>query len=117
MMKNIILLSITFSILGCSSVSDFKSNGPQEVFVSNKDAATLSQCVLLGWQNNNVGLFWYGQSYIQPLGDGYSVYSDGNAEIADFKPKNGVTEISYYYHTSAFQRRIDARKNAVKDCL
>lgn len=117
MTKEVVILLISFAIAGCATVSDFKAKGPQEVFTSSKDAATLSQCVLLGWQNNNSGLFWYGQSYIQPLNDGYSVYSDGSVEIADFNPKNGMTEINFYYHTLAFQRRIDARKNAIKDCL
>lgn len=116
-MKILFLPLIALALTGCATVSEMKAAGPSVTFESKKDVALLSQCVLLGWQDNVTATTWYGQSYLQPLGNGYSVYSDGSVEIADFVRNNSGTEIKFYHRSGVFQSRLDARILAIKNCL
>jgi uncharacterized protein YceK len=116
-MKRLILPFVMLALSGCATVSEMKASGPSSTFESKKDAAVLSQCVLLGWQDNVTATTWYGQSYLQPLGDGYSVYSDGSVEIADFVKNDNGTQVKFYHRSGVFQSRLDARLQAIKNCL
>lgn len=103
-------------LTGCASVSEMRQSGPAKEYQTDKNAKSVSECILTGWQDNSSGMFNYGESFIQPYGDGYSVYSDGHNETADIQTVSGKTNIKFYHRGGLFDKRLNARTSVIDRC-
>ncbi|MEL5591557.1 MULTISPECIES: hypothetical protein [Serratia] len=112
-MKKALLITALF-ISGCSSMSEMRNSPPAESFVSNKDAKSVSECILFGWQENSSR---YGDVFIQPYRNGFTVYSPSNIELVDVFDFNGNTDIEYRHQSGIFSYRIDDRVSKIKNCI
>ena len=111
-----------FLITSCvSSFEVLRQSEPDLTFKSAKAPEPLAKCILLGWQGHAETIFNYGETYMQPhYLDGYSVYSQGNFELADVikDGKDGsATTVNFYHQGGTFQYRINQRVDAIKACL
>ncbi|MCC3248041.1 hypothetical protein [Serratia marcescens] len=112
-MKKVLLITAIL-VSGCSSMSEMRSSPPAESFVSKKDAKSISECILFGYQESS---FRYGDVYIQPYSNGYTILSPSNIEITDVFNVNGESKIEYRYQGMMMSHRINNRLNKIKHCL
>lgn len=112
-MKNKCLLLAVVVLSGCASINEMRAEPPYYTAVSEKNAKDTAECILFGWQNNS---FRYGDVYIQPYNNGYTVYSSSSLEVADVVPKNNMTEIKFYHQGGLFKPRINDRINYINSC-
>ncbi|WP_261111004.1 hypothetical protein [Serratia entomophila] len=108
------LLIAALLISGCSSMSDMRNSPPASSFTSSKDAKSVSECILFGWQEKSSR---YGDVFIQPYSNGYTVFSPSNIEIADILNLSGKTKIEYRHQSGVFSYRRDDRVNKIKGCI
>lgn len=108
------LLITALVISGCSSMSDMRNSPPASSFTSSKDAKSVSECILFGWQEKSSR---YGDVFIQPNKNGYTVYSPSNIEIVDVLNVSGETKVEYRHQGGVFSYRIDDRVNKIKSCI
>ncbi|XBS71162.1 hypothetical protein ABK905_09445 [Acerihabitans sp. KWT182] len=113
-MKKITLAVVVLSLVGCSSMSELRSQPPVKSFTSNHPINALSECILFGWQENSVR---YGDVYIQPSKNGKTVYSQANIEMADIISNGNGSTVNFYHQSGLFKYRIDSRILAIEKCV
>jgi len=112
--KRLLILALALGLAGCASVSEMRQDKPAFSVSTNKSPQQVSQCVLSGWQEKSAR---YGDVYLQPFGEGFSVLSAGNVEVADITPLAPGTDIKFYHKSGIFSYRTDARVDVIKQCI
>ncbi|WP_077174103.1 hypothetical protein [Yersinia proxima] len=113
-MNKILMAALIITLVGCASISDLRGSGPRESFSSKKPSTVVAECILAGWQENSSR---YGDVYLQPYGDGYTVLSSGNVEFVDIKPDASGVGIKFYHQDGIFQYRTNARVAVINKCI
>lgn len=104
-------------LAGCASMSERRAGGPWKTFNSKKDATTVAECVLYGWQNQSIAGAHY-DVFVQPLPDsGKTVVSAGQIEFADFKNSPNGSRVELYFTSGLMDWRKNRRAEVVNKCL
>ncbi|OCA55132.1 hypothetical protein [Photorhabdus namnaonensis] len=115
MKKKNILILCTFILAGCSSIQDMRSRSPDQVYASTKQQTKdVAECILFGWQENSPR---YGGVFIQPYGNGYTVYSNSQIEVVDVVDENDGVKVNFYHQGGLFSYRINDRIQKIKSCI
>ncbi|AXG42256.1 hypothetical protein GPY51_06055 [Photorhabdus laumondii subsp. laumondii] len=112
-MKKTILIPLLI-LVGCSSIQDMRNREPNQVSVSTKQAKNVAECILFGWQENSPR---YGGVFIQPYGNGYTVYSNSQLEVADVINDNNIVKVNFYHQSGLFSYRINTRIEKIENCI
>ncbi|WP_114192112.1 hypothetical protein [Edaphovirga cremea] len=113
-MKKTLLVLILLGLAGCSSISELRTRGPDQTFESQKSAKAVSECILFGWQKMNIR---YGVINIQPYGDGFTVFSAENIEVADITTTASGSSIKFYEQAGTLQYRTNLSTGVIKSCI
>lgn len=112
-MNKLLIAVLALGLAGCASVSEMRKGEPAFSASTSKSPQQVSKCILSGWQEKSAR---YGDVYLQPLGEGFSVLSAGNVEVADITPIASGTDIKFYHKSGIFSYRTDARVDVIKHC-
>jgi hypothetical protein len=111
-MNKLFALLIIWVVTGCSTMGELRNTNPVFKGVSSKEPKALSECILINWQKQTSF-----DVFMQPNNGGYTVFLQGQWEIADvIKDGNGSSVRLYKQKTlydGAYQKFIDW----TKDCL
>ncbi|MBO1550343.1 hypothetical protein GBL96_10735 [Yersinia pseudotuberculosis] len=111
MNKLIILLIITV-VAGCSTMGELRNADPVFKGASSKSPQNLSECILNNWQKQTSF-----DVFMQPNNGGYTVFLQGQWEIADVMKDGSGSSVRLYkqktLYDGAYQKFIDW----TKDCL
>ncbi|MDH2898051.1 hypothetical protein [Rahnella variigena] len=112
--ERVATLLLALGLAGCASISEMRRGEPAFSASTSKSSQQVSRCILSGWQEKSAR---YGDVYLQPLGEGFSVLSAGNVEVADITPIASGTDIKFYHKSGIFSYRTDARVDVIKHCI
>ncbi|MDE1493158.1 hypothetical protein [Xenorhabdus bovienii] len=113
-MKRIIFVLCLLILTGCSSIQDMRKRDVDQEFSSNKTTKNIAECILFGWQEKSP---MWGSVYIQPYDSGYTIYSEGQLEVADIINKDNRTKINFYYQGGLFGSRAAHGVEKIKNCI
>lgn len=113
-MKKIFLSSFIVVLSGCKSLSDIRSEEPDNVFSSVKGVDDVAECILYGWQSKSY-IDGPMKAYIQPLPGGKTVYTDSFIEVADIK-KEDASKVSIKFYSQGRLHR-DEMRSVISKCI
>lgn len=111
-MKNILFALAILGMAGCASMQDMRVTKPILAASSDKAPNLLAQCILQKWQQQTVF-----NVYMQPRGNGFTVYLDGQWEVADIELVGSESKVSLYKKSSMFDAPYKKYADWVNDCL
>ncbi|NYA43150.1 hypothetical protein HZI31_07515 [Serratia fonticola] len=115
MKKTAFIIFSLFAITGCSSLNDVREKTPVGTFSTKKNLDKVSECVLFGWQNQKYMIGGSIPTFIQPLLNGKTVYTEDNTYVADFiSSDNKLTEIKFYSQAPYLRDRM---RDVIKSCI
>ncbi|CAH4997270.1 MULTISPECIES: hypothetical protein [Citrobacter] len=111
-MKKLSLALVILGLIGCASMEDLRATKPIIAASSDKASSVLAQCILQKWQQQTVF-----NVYMQPRGTGFTVYLDGQWEIADIDAVGSGSKVLLYKKGSMFDAPYKKYADWVNDCL
>lgn len=111
-MKKLSLALVILGLTGCASMEDLRSTKPIITASSDKTSSVLAQCILQKWQQQTVF-----NVYMQPRGTGFTVYLDGQWEVADIDAAGSGSKVSLYKKSSILDAPYKQYADWVNDCL
>ncbi|WP_312604933.1 hypothetical protein [Kosakonia cowanii] len=111
-MKKLLFALAIFGIAGCANMQDMRETKPILAASSDKSPTLLAQCILQKWQQQTVF-----NVYMQPRGNGFTVYLDGQWELADIDMVGRGSKVSLYKKSSIFDAPYKKYSDWVSDCL
>jgi hypothetical protein len=111
-MKKLLFALAIFGIAGCANMQDLRETKPILAASSDKPPTLLAQCILQKWQQQTVF-----NVYMQPRGNGFTVYLDGQWELADIDMVGSGSKVSLYKKSSMFDAPYKKYSDWVSDCL
>ncbi|AST70072.1 hypothetical protein BFG07_16200 [Kosakonia cowanii] len=111
-MKKLLFALAIFGIAGCANMQDLRETKPILAASSDNSPTLLAQCILQKWQQQTVF-----NVYMQPRGNGFTVYLDGQWELADIDMVGSGSKVSLYKKSSMFDAPYKKYSDWVSDCL
>lgn len=111
-MKKLFVTLGILGLLGCTSMQDMRENQPILVASSDKNPSELAQCILQKWQLQTVF-----NVFMQPRGNGFTVYLEGQWEVADIDAIGKNSKVSLYKKGSMFDGPYKKYTDWVNECL
>mgnify|MGYP000850446434 FL=1 len=111
-MKKLLFALAILAIAGCASMQEMRETKPILASSSDKPPNLLAQCILQKWQQQTVF-----NVYMQPRGNGFTVYLDGQWEVADIEQVGSNSKVLLYKKSSMFDAPYKKYADWVNDCL
>jgi len=111
-MKKLFVTLGILGLLGCTSMKDMRESQPILVASSDKSPSELAECILQKWQLQTVF-----NVLMQPRGNGFTVYLEGQWEVADIDAIGKNSKVSLYKKGSMFDGPYKKYADWVNECL